>query len=54
MEQIIAKINELLKSKSQVVISIDGCAASGKTTLAEKLSETDRGAGGMGSTGVKS
>jgi uridine kinase len=39
MEQIIAKINELLKSKSQVVISIDGCAASGKTTLAEKLSK---------------
>lgn len=39
MEQIITKINELLKSKSQVIISIDGCAASGKTTLAEKLSK---------------
>ena len=39
MEQIIIKINELLKTKKQVIISIDGCAASGKTTIAEKLSK---------------
>ena len=39
MEQIIIKVNELLKTKKQVIISIDGCAASGKTTIAEKLSK---------------
>lgn len=33
------KINELLKKKDKVIIAIDGRCASGKTTLANKLSE---------------
>ncbi len=33
------KIKELLEKKEFVIVSIDGCAASGKTTLAEKLKE---------------
>lgn len=34
----IEQIKQLLKEKEYVVIAIDGCAASGKTTLAKKLS----------------
>jgi uridine kinase len=34
----IEQIKQLLKEKEYVVIAIDGCAASGKTTLAQKLS----------------
>ena len=34
----IEQIEQLLKEKEYVVIAIDGCAASGKTTLAKKLS----------------
>ena len=33
------KIDELLNIKEKVIVTIDGCAASGKTTLAEKLKE---------------
>lgn len=36
---IIRKIDELFTRKEFVVISIDGCAASGKTSLANKLKE---------------
>lgn len=39
MERIFNKINELLKTKDFVVVTIDGCAASGKTTLANMLKE---------------
>ena len=34
----IEQIKQLLKEKEYVVIAIEGCAASGKTTLAKKLS----------------
>lgn len=37
MKNIINKIDELLKEKEFVIVAIDGCAASGKTTLAKKL-----------------
>lgn len=39
MERIFNKINELLKKKELVVVTIDGCAASGKTTLANMLKD---------------
>ncbi len=39
MEKLINKIEELLKEKPNAVIGIDGCCASGKTTLASLLSE---------------
>lgn len=39
MERIFNKINELLKTKDFVVVTIDGCAASGKTTLSNMLKE---------------
>jgi uridine kinase len=37
MKSIIKKIDELLNEKDYVVVAIDGCAASGKTTLAKEL-----------------
>lgn len=37
MKNIINKIEELLKNKEFVVVAIEGCAASGKSTLAETL-----------------
>lgn len=33
------KIDELLNLKEKVIVTIDGCAASGKTTLAKKLKD---------------
>ncbi len=39
MDRIINRINELLKTKDLVVVTIDGCAASGKTTLANVLKD---------------
>lgn len=35
----INKIKKLISQKSNAVIAIDGCCASGKTTLAEKIAE---------------
>ena len=34
------KIAELLLQKERVIVGIDGCCASGKTTLADKLSRS--------------
>lgn len=34
------KIAELLSQKERVIVGIDGCCASGKTTLADKLSRS--------------
>ncbi|NLM86473.1 MAG: AAA family ATPase [Clostridiales bacterium] len=39
MQRLIEKINDLLKTKTPVVIAIDGPCGSGKTTLAKTLSE---------------
>ncbi len=39
MKKLINKIEELLKQKPNAVIGIDGCCASGKTTLASLLSK---------------
>ena len=39
MRRILEAINTLLRQKEQVIVSIDGPCAAGKTTLAEKLSE---------------
>ena len=39
MRRILEAINTLLSQKEQVIVSIDGPCAAGKTTLAEKLSE---------------
>ena len=33
------KIDELLNLKEKVIVTIDGCCASGKTTLAKKLKD---------------
>ncbi len=38
MERLIKRISELLKTQNHVIVAIDGQAAAGKTTLAEKLS----------------
>lgn len=38
-ELIKAKVNELKKHKSKIIIAIDGRCASGKTTLAERLAQ---------------
>ena len=37
MKNIISKINELLNTKEFVVVAVDGCCGSGKTTLSKKL-----------------
>ena len=37
MKQIINRIDELLNKQEQIIITIDGCAASGKSTLAKEL-----------------
>lgn len=39
MDRIINKIDDLLKEKEQVIVAIEGRAASGKTTLANYLKE---------------
>ena len=39
MENIIDKVKETINVKPSAVICIDGCCASGKTTLAQKLAE---------------
>lgn len=39
MKNIINKIEELLKNKEFVVVAIEGCAAAGKSTLAENLKQ---------------
>ncbi len=39
MKKIINKIEEILSAKPNAVIAIDGCCASGKTTLAAELAE---------------
>ena len=37
--EIFDKIDELLSLKKEIVVAVDGCAASGKTTLAKILKE---------------
>lgn len=39
MERVQKAINDLLKNKEKIIVAIDGPCASGKTTLAQKLSD---------------
>ena len=40
IELLYCRIEQLLKEKERVLVAIDGCCASGKTTLAETLSKS--------------
>ena len=39
MEKLIEKIKEIISSNGRITVAIDGCCASGKTTLANSLAE---------------
>lgn len=39
MERVQKAINDLLENKEKIIVAIDGPCASGKTTLAKKLSD---------------
>lgn len=39
-QEILTRINQLLKNQDRLIVAIDGMSASGKTTLSRKLSQT--------------